>query len=130
MRINRISTISSPSRAEIYEKACTVACGVAVTATAVMEQGRWAPTPQAAIAFQLSQRVLVLAGELGPVDDAEYAERHIAAMAHAAHLIVQYAREDTEIGATMISRIIDMALVDIEIDTILTPVYDILVTTR
>jgi len=122
----RRSLPSKPSTA-VMGVARDAATAVADACLGAIAEGRWATTPHAAQAYQLSIQVLALEAELGPVCEAAFAERHIRVMANAAHLVVQHAREDAARGMATLSRSADWQLLDGNMDEALVPAYAIVV---
>lgn len=125
--LRTVRTQVQPTSAAIMGIARDAACAVADVAIAAMTEGRWADTPHRAQAYQLSVQVLALEAELGPVCDATFAQRHISAMANAAHLVVQHARLDADNGNACLSRTADWQLTDGCMDDALVPAYALVV---
>lgn len=113
---------ASPAMLGVVRDAATA---VADTAVAAIDGGRWIPTPHAVQAHRLASTILALDGELGPVCDPVFAERHVQAMAEAAHLIMQHARIDQDKGWADLSRVLDWQLIDGCMDDVLVPAYAI-----
>ena len=99
------------------------ACAVAEASMTVFAEGRWTNNEMGAQAYALTVSILTLESELGPVCEACFAERHIRAMAQAAHLVIQHARLAVASGEALVSRISDWQLMDGCMEDALVPGY-------
>ena len=121
--IPKVAVGNTATSTRLIDIAREAACAVAETAMTAFAEGRWTTDGMGAQAYQLTVSILTLESELGPVCEACFAERHIRAMAQAAHLVIQHARLAMNSGEAQLSRILDWQLLDGGIEDALVPAY-------